>query len=91
MRSRIFGTFVVKFLACLASPRIFEHLRNGKIAHFQRIFTLRDWSKSIEGGWAGAFGNVVDKKHMTHPPPFGTKMTDPPLKQGWKLHDPPPS
>ena len=24
-------------------------------------------------------------------PPFGTKMTDPPLKQGWKLHDPPPS
>ena len=24
-------------------------------------------------------------------PPLGTKMTDPPLKQGWKLHDPPPS
>ena len=43
------------------------------------------------GGWAGAFGNVVDKKHMTPPPPFGTKTTDPPLKQGWKLHDPPPS
>ena len=30
------------------------------------------------------------KKHDL-PPPFGTKMTDPPLKQGWKLHDPPPS
>ena len=53
---------------------------------------LRDWSKSIGGGgWAGAFGNAVDKKHMTHPPPIGTKMTDPPLKQDWKLHDPPPS
>ena len=26
---------------------------------------LRDWSKSKEGRWAGAFGNVVDKKHMT--------------------------
>ena len=47
--------------------------------------------KKYRRGWAGAFGNVVDKKHMTHPPPFGTKMTDPPLKQGWKLHDPPPS
>ena len=21
------------------------------------------------GGWTGAFGNVVDKKHMTHPLP----------------------
>ena len=29
---------------------------------------LRDWSKSIGGGrWAGAFGNMVDNKHMTHP------------------------
>ena len=35
LRSRIFGTFVVKFLACLpASPRIFEHLKDGIIAHF---------------------------------------------------------
>ena len=33
LRSRIFGTFVVKFLACLP-PRIFEHLKNGIIAHF---------------------------------------------------------
>ena len=38
LRSRIFGTFVVKFLA---SPRIFEHMKNGKIDHFQRIFTLK--------------------------------------------------
>ena len=30
LSSKIFGTFVVKFLACL-SPRIFEHLRNGII------------------------------------------------------------
>ena len=33
--SRIFETFVVKFLACLpASPRIFEHLKMGVIGHF---------------------------------------------------------
>ena len=31
----MFGTFVVKFLAWLpSSPRIFEHLKNGIIAHF---------------------------------------------------------
>ena len=34
LRSRIFGAFVVKFLACSASPRIFEHLQNGIITHF---------------------------------------------------------
>ena len=35
LRTRIFETFVVKFLACLpASPRIFEHLKNGIIAYF---------------------------------------------------------
>ena len=36
---------------------------------------LRDWSKSIGGGgeWAGAFGNVVDKKHMAPPPPSAQK------------------
>ena len=33
---------------------------------------LRDWSKSIGGG-GGAFGNVVDKKHMTHPLPSAQK------------------
>ena len=32
-----------------------------------------DWSKSIVGGWAGVFGNVVDKKHMTHPLPLAQK------------------
>ena len=25
------------------------------------------------GGWAGAFGNVVDKKHMAHPLPSAQK------------------
>ena len=41
LRSRIFGTFVVKFLACLpACSRIFEHLKHGIIAHFEGIFTL---------------------------------------------------
>ena len=39
LRSRTFGTFVVKFLACLPLL-IFERLKNGIIAHFQRIFTL---------------------------------------------------
>ena len=35
---------------------------------------IRDWSKSIGGGgWTGAFGNVVDKKHMTHPLPAAQK------------------
>ena len=34
LRSRIFGTFVVKFIACLVSPRIFEHPKNSIIAHF---------------------------------------------------------
>ena len=32
--SRIFGTFVVKISCLPASPRIFEHLKNGLIAHF---------------------------------------------------------
>ena len=54
---------------------------------------VKDWTKSMGAdGVRGAFGNVVDKKkHMAYPPPFGTKMTNPPLKQGWKLHDPLPS
>ena len=47
LRSRIFGTFVVRFLAYL-SPRIFEYLKNGVIAHFERIFTLKR-SPSIFG------------------------------------------
>ena len=31
---------------------------------------IRDWSISTGGGgggWAGAFRNVVNRKHMTHP------------------------
>ena len=34
---------------------------------------VRDWSKSIGGGWAGAFGNMVDKNHMVHPLPSAQK------------------
>ena len=41
LRTRIFGAFAVKFLACLQSPRIFEHLQNGITTHFKRIFTLK--------------------------------------------------
>ena len=29
--------------------------------------------KKYRGGWAGVFGNVVDKKHMTHPLPLAQK------------------
>ena len=29
--------------------------------------------QKVQGGWAGAFGNVVDKKHMTHPLPSTQK------------------
>ena len=42
LRSRILGTFVVRFLARLhASLKIFEHRKNGIIAHFKLIFTLK--------------------------------------------------
>ena len=34
LRSRIFRTFVVKFLACLLLLGFFEHLKNGIISHF---------------------------------------------------------
>ena len=39
----------------------------------EKKIKVRDWSKSIGGGWAGAFGNVVDKKHMAHPLPSAQK------------------
>ena len=34
LRSRIFGTFFSKISCLSASPRIFEHLKSGIIAHF---------------------------------------------------------
>ena len=34
LRSRIFGNICCKISCLPASPRIFEHLKNGKIAHF---------------------------------------------------------
>ena len=34
LRSRVFGTFVVKFLACLPLLGFFEHLQNGITAYF---------------------------------------------------------
>ena len=44
-----------------------------KPLHFRdRLGAVRDGSKS-KGGWAGAFGNVVDKKHMTHSLPLAQK------------------
>ena len=42
LRSRILETFVVKFRACLhASPKIFEHRKNGIIAHLKLIFAQK--------------------------------------------------
>ena len=29
--------------------------------------------RGVGGGWAGAFGNGVDKKHVTHPLPSAQK------------------
>ena len=40
------------------------------------VLVIRDRSKSLGkggGGWAGAFGNMVDKKHMAHPLPSAQK------------------
>ena len=36
-----FRNICCKISCLLASPRIFEHLKKGKIAHLQRIFTLK--------------------------------------------------
>ena len=55
------------------------------------IVVVRDWSKSIGGGGGPEHLEMWLKKTHDPPPPFGTKMADPPLKQGWKLHDPRPS
>ena len=41
LRRIIFGTFVVKFLARLPLPRIFEHLKNGIIAHLDGFLPLK--------------------------------------------------
>ena len=42
-----------------------------KVDFFSRLGTgQKVWGR---GGWAGAFGNVVDKKHMTHPLPLAQK------------------
>ena len=47
LRSRIFRNICCK-LSCLpASSRIFKHLKNGIIAHFQRIFTLEKSPRSV--------------------------------------------
>ena len=39
LRSRIFGTFVVKFFACM--PLLGLSSKKGIIAHFSRIFTVK--------------------------------------------------
>ena len=47
------------------------------------VSALRDWSKNIGGGGrgAGAFGNVVDKKHMAHPFPSAQEWLTHPLSK----------
>ena len=58
------GTLMIKENVTLSSTK------EGKIQKTKQ--NLRDWSKSMGGG-AGAFGNVVDKKLMTHPLPSAQK------------------
>ena len=41
LRSRIFGTVVAKFLACLPLLGFSNPPKNGIIAHFEGIFTLK--------------------------------------------------
>jgi len=38
--------------------------------------------KCGEWWWAAAFENMVVRKHLTHPHPFGTNLDDPPLNEG---------
>ena len=52
-----------------ASPRIFEHLKNGKIAHFQRIFTLKRSPRifgSLFSGWNFRTGKFWSLKFSDH-------------------------
>ena len=60
LRSRIFGTFVVKFLACnlLASPRIFEHLKPGITALFNGFLP---WKGHLEFSIAFFLGENFEK------------------------------
>ena len=54
LRSRVFGTFVVKFLACLPLLGFSNILKKGKIARLQRIFTLKRSPRifgSLFSGW----------------------------------------
>lgn len=51
----------------------------GKTAYI--LLSLSYWSKSIGEGWAGAFGNVVDKKHVAHS--FLLHKTDWPTPKWW--------
>ena len=44
--------------------------KQNNVVPYQGNIIIRDWSKRIGyGGWARAFGNVVDKKLMAHPLP----------------------
>ena len=70
--------------------------KQNNVVPYQGNITIRDWSKSMVGGGGGG-GDGPDHlemwliKNLWPTPPFSTKMTHPPLKRGWKLHDPPPS
>ena len=49
LRSRIFGIFFVKFLACLPS----KHLKIAIIAHFKQIFTLKSSTRFFGSLFSG--------------------------------------
>ena len=53
LRSRIFGTFVVKFRACLPLLGFSNIWKIGIITHFQRIFTLNRSPRSFGSPFSG--------------------------------------
>jgi len=53
LRSRTIRNICCKIFCLPASPRIFEHLKNGTIAHFQRTYTLKKSPKIFGSLFSG--------------------------------------
>ena len=69
-----------------------KKFNKSKNLHFSK--GVKGLIKKCRGGEGGrGLGRSIWKcgKAYDPPPTLDTKMTDRPPKQGWKLHDPPPS